>query len=212
MLESKISEVVVLFPSLFCLVLCTSNSFRWAILIWIFILILGIHQQGFGNNVLSPKFLGKWGGGGCWQWINVKLNDHWNKPNTRKEHSRDRGINTCRIQNWSTPSKHVQSGHYRPATETPSEWHFAGRPIVAQVWMLADPWADPGILPGWSRPDCQKTALTTVFVCFCPQLLQFYSGLSMVYFKENYNFTRFQGGGGSNLFQGGGGGDWGSKC
>ena len=145
MLESKISEVVVLFPSLFCLVLCTSNSFRWAILIWIFILILGIHQQGFGNNVLSPKFLGKWGGGGCWQWINVKLNDHWNKPNTRKEHSRDRGINTCRIQNWSTPSKHVQSGHYRPATETPSEWHFAGRPIVAQVWMLADPWADPGI-------------------------------------------------------------------
>ena len=28
----------------------------------------------------------------------------------------------------------------------------------------------------------------------------------MVYFKENYNFTRFQGGGGSNLFRGGGGG------
>ena len=27
----------------------------------------------------------------------------------------------------------------------------------------------------------------------------------MVYFKENYNFTRFRGGG-SNLFQGGGGG------
>ena len=25
----------------------------------------------------------------------------------------------------------------------------------------------------------------------------------MVYFKENYNFTRFRGGGGSNLFQGG---------
>ena len=29
----------------------------------------------------------------------------------------------------------------------------------------------------------------------------------MVYFKENYNFTRFRGGGGvSNLFRGGGGG------
>ena len=63
--------------------------------------------------------------------------------------------------------------------------------------MLADPCADPGIFA--------RTALTTVFVFFCPQLLQFYSGLSMVYFKENYNFTRFRGGGGSNLFQGGGG-------
>ena len=73
--------------------------------------------------------------------------------------------------------------------------------------MLADPCADPGIFAGWSRPDCQKTALTTVFVFFCPQLLQFYSGLSMVYFKENYNFTRFRGGGGggSNLFQRGAG-------
>ena len=30
----------------------------------LFFLILGIHQQGFGNSVLSPKFLGKWGGGG----------------------------------------------------------------------------------------------------------------------------------------------------
>ena len=28
----------------------------------------------------------------------------------------------------------------------------------------------------------------------------------MVYFKENYNFTRFRGGGGSNLFQVGGAG------
>ena len=53
-----------------------------------------------------------------------------------------------------------------------------------------------------------------------PQLiLQFGSGLSMVYFKENYNFPRFQrgsnicqgvhdfpGGGGVQLFPGGGGG------
>ena len=63
-------------------------------------------------------------------------------------------------------------------------------------------------LPGGSRPDCQKTALT-----------MFNSGLSMVYFKENYDFPRFHrgsnifqgwgGGGGGNFFQGGGGG---SKC
>ena len=63
MLESKTSEVVVLFLSLFCLVLCTSYSFRLAICIQSFFLILRIYQQEFGNNVLSPKFLGKWGGG-----------------------------------------------------------------------------------------------------------------------------------------------------
>ena len=54
-------------------------------------------------------------------------------------------------------------------------------------------------------------------VFFSPQLiLQFYSGLSIVYVKENYNFPRFQRGptfsgggdptfsrgGGSNFFQG----------
>ena len=43
------------------------------------------------------------------------------------------------------------------------------------------------------------------------QLLLFYSGLLMVYFKQDYNFTRFRGGGvqhfpgGPNLFQGDGG-------
>ena len=45
-----------------------------------------------------------------------------------------------------------------------------------------------GRLPENSSDNC--------FSFFCPQLLQFYSGLSMVYFKENYNFTRFRGGGG----------------
>ena len=69
-----------------------------------------------------------------------------------------------------------------------------------------------GFLPGGSRPDCQKTVLTLLFffpVFFSTQLiLQFNSGLSMVYFKENYNFPRFQSGptfsrgGGSNIFQG----------
>ena len=54
---------------------------------------------------------------------------------------------------------------------------------------------------GGSSPDCQKTALTT-FCFFSLQLiLQFYSGLSMFYFKEHYNFPRFQRG--SNIFAGG---------
>ena len=72
--------------------------------------------------------------------------------------------------------------------------------------MLADPCTDPGIFARVVQARLpQKTALTTVFVFFCPQLLQFYSGLSMVYFKENYNFTRFRGGGGPTYSRGGGG-------
>ena len=56
---------------------------------------------------------------------------------------------------------------------------------------------------GASRSDCKKTALTAGFPS--PQLiLKFYSGLSMVYLKENYNFRRFQRG--SNIVRGGGGG------
>ena len=35
------------------------------------------------------------------------------------------------------PSKHVNSGHYRPASKTPSERRFAGGPIVARDWILA---------------------------------------------------------------------------
>ena len=57
MLESKTSEVVVLFLSLFCLALCTAKSMP----LNLFFFNLGIHQQGFGNNVLSPKFLRKRG-------------------------------------------------------------------------------------------------------------------------------------------------------
>ena len=34
-------------------------------------------------------------------------------------------------------SKHVKSGHYRPASKTPSELRFAGGPIVARDWILA---------------------------------------------------------------------------
>ena len=35
------------------------------------------------------------------------------------------------------PTKHVKSGHYRPASKTPSERRFAGGPIVTQDWKLA---------------------------------------------------------------------------
>ena len=28
------------------------------------------------------------------------------------------------------PNKHTNSAHYRPTSETPFEWHFAGGPIV----------------------------------------------------------------------------------
>ena len=66
---------------------------------------------------------------------------------------------------------------------------------------------------GGSRHDCQKTTLATFI--FSPQsILQFYSGSSMVYFKENYDFQGFRGGPiffmGIQHFLGGGGG--GSKC
>ena len=82
--------------------------------------------------------------------------------------------------------------------------------------MLTDPCADPGIFARVVQAQLPENSSDNVFCPFCPQLLQFYSGLSMVYFKENYNFTRFRGGGGggptysrggggSNLFQGGGG-------
>ena len=58
---------------------------------------------------------------------------------------------------------------------------------------------------GGPGPTARKQLCQRFLSFFCPQLLQFYSGLSMLYFKENYNFTRFRGGGGggeSNLFQG----------
>ena len=36
------------------------------------------------------------------------------------------------------PSKHVvKSGHYRPASKTPSERRFAAGPIVARDWIMA---------------------------------------------------------------------------
>ena len=90
--------------------------------------------------------------------------------------------------------------------------------------MLADPCADPGIFARGVLARLPENSSDNVFFLFCPQLLLFYKGLLMVYFKENYNFTRFGGGGGAqhfpggpNLFHGGGGqtfsrGWGGSKC
>ena len=71
---------------------------------------------------------------------------------------------------------------------------------MAQVWMLADPCGDPGIFARVVQAGLPENSSDNVF---CPQLLQFYSGLSMVYFKENYNFTRFRGGGGAQPIPGG---------
>ena len=59
--------------------------------------------------------------------------------------------------------------------------------------MLTDPCADIGIFARVVQAQLPENSSDNVF---CPQLLQFHSGLSMVYFKENYNFTRFWGGGG----------------
>ena len=71
--------------------------------------------------------------------------------------------------------------------------------------------ADPGIFVwegGWgSRPDGQKTALTTFFSY--QLILQFTERVQWFHFRENYTIPRlqrgsnnFQGGGGSSYFQG----------
>ena len=46
---------------------------------------------------------------------------------------------------------------------------------------------------GCPGPTARNNALAKFLFLFCPQLLLFYSGLLMVYFKESYNFTRFRG-------------------
>ena len=70
--------------------------------------------------------------------------------------------------------------------------------------MLADPCADPRIFARVVEARLPENSSNNVFVFFCPQLLQFYSGLSMVYFKEIYNLLGFGGGGGGG--RGGGAG------
>ena len=51
--------------------------------------------------------------------------------------------------------------------------------------MLADPCADPGILARVVQARLPENSSDNGFCLF----------FSMVYFKENYNFTRFRGGG-----------------
>ena len=68
-----------------------------------------------------------------------------------------------------------------------------------------------GIFPGWSRPDCQKTALKKFLLLsyFSPQLIfKFYRGFQIVVSKKTIHFQvlSFPLGWGSNIFQGGGGG------
>ena len=72
--------------------------------------------------------------------------------------------------------------------------------------MLTDPCADPVIFARVVKARLPENSSDNVFCLFCPQLLQFYSGLSMVYFKENYNFTRFRGEGAGPTYSRGGGG------
>ena len=73
-----------------------------------------------------------------------------------------------------------------------------GGPSQRQASACADPWIF------WSSSDCKITAMITgvFFVCFFSPLLilQFYRGVSNVYFRENYFFPKFQRG--SNIFQG----------
>ena len=61
--------------------------------------------------------------------------------------------------------------------------------------MLADPCADPGIFARVVQARLPENSSDNGFCLF----------FSMVYFKENYNFTRFRGGGGVQPIPGGGG-------
>ena len=65
---------------------------------------------------------------------------------------------------------------------------------MARVWILADPCADPGIFARGVQARLPENSSDNVFFFFFVPI--FYSGLSMVYFKENYNFTKFRWGGG----------------
>ena len=73
--------------------------------------------------------------------------------------------------------------------------------------MLTDPCADPGIFARVVQARLPENSSDNVFCLFLSSTFTVLQWLIMVYFKENYNFTRFRGGGGgSNLFQGRGGG------
>ena len=71
--------------------------------------------------------------------------------------------------------------------------------------MLADPCADPGIFARVVQARLPENSSDNGFCLFF--VLNYYSftvAFQWFIFKENYNFTRFRGGGVSNLFRGGG--------
>ena len=72
--------------------------------------------------------------------------------------------------------------------------------------MPADPCANPGIFARVVQARLPENSSDNGFCLF----------FSMVYFKENYNFTRFRGGGGEGggvqPIPGGGGGGWGPNA
>ena len=68
--------------------------------------------------------------------------------------------------------------------------------------MLADPSADPGIFARVVQARLPENSSDNGFCLF----------FSMVYFKENYNFTRFRGGCPTYSRGGGGGGGLGVQC
>ena len=77
-----------------------------------------------------------------WQWLIGKVH-------MRGSRGGDRGFGTPPLKNHqcigfpSNPENHKTTkpasnvGHYRPASKTPFQWHFAGRPIIAHFrWFL----------------------------------------------------------------------------
>ena len=74
--------------------------------------------------------------------------------------------------------------------------------------MLADPCTDPGIFASLVKALLPENSSDNGFCLFLSSTFTVLQWLfTKVYFKENYNFTRFRGWGGvSNLFRGGGGG------
>ena len=74
--------------------------------------------------------------------------------------------------------------------------------------MLADSCADPGIIARVVQARLPENSSDNGFCLFLSStftVLHWLINLSMVYFKENYNFTRFRGGGGQIYSRGGGG-------
>ena len=62
--------------------------------------------------------------------------------------------------------------------------------------MLTDPCEDPGIFARVVQALLTENSSDNVFCLFCPQLLQFYSGLSMGFISKKTIILQVFGGGG----------------